>query len=941
MPTLLEKIEASAAERLVLPANRMPSQELARYKTFLKVETHRVKMLHHAGASGLEVCHARSAILDLLLRHIVEGVLANSPELAQKPLNFTGSPADQAKQRARSPVPIFTLVATGGYGRAELNPCSDIDIMFLHESELALHPKANPALSALVDGLLYTLWDLGFKVGHSVRTVEDCVKVASKDIQSKTSLLETRRIMGDEKLFDRFHRTLLAKCVLGQESEYINARVQDQAARRAKFGNSPFMQEPNIKNGCGGLRDYQNLIWMTYFKYRTSSLEELQQKEMISESERKQLEAAYDFLLRARTELHYHADRAADALNKAAQAPVAYELGYKERSPSKRVEEFMRDYYTHARNIDLITRTVEQRLALLPKTGFIPSFGAIFRSQAERMRRHVVDGFKCVDGEIHFLSRNIFRDNPRRIMRVFLHAQQRGLKLNADLAQLIRSQLSLVNNEFLRDPHVRETFLEILDQRGNVAPVLRAMHEVGVLGKFIPEFGKLTCLVQHEFYHQYTADEHTLVCIEKLDQVWNAKTPPFSSYAELFPQVEHPHVLYLALLLHDAGKALDTGKHEEASAKLAEKAAARLGLDGAKTHTLRLLIENHLTMVQISQRRDLDDPTVIRNFARQIQTVENLVMLTLHTFADSMGTSDQLWNGFKDAAMWQLYRKTRDALSGAPEFLIAEARQRDLLSEEVERLAPDTFDTDEIAAHFNNLPTRYFQINDAKEILRDITHVHRFLHVQMADDESNALAPVIAWHNEPDRGYSTVTVTSWDREGLFSKITGCLTAAGLNIFHAEILTRNDGIILDSFSVNDARTGLLPNKDGRDRFESIMHKVLVGTHVDLPGIIAKMKVGPQTYKSLEGERIPTSVTFDNELSETRTIIDIEAEDRIGLLYDISRALNDLNLDVSIAKILTEKGAASDTFYVTEWDKTKITHPDRLRHIEHRLRSAIGR
>lgn len=940
MSTLLEKIEASAAERLVLPPGRMPAQELARYKTFLKVETQRVKALHREGASGRETCLARATIMDLLLTHIVQGVLANHPELATKPLDFTNA-AEQAKARARTPIPTFCLVATGGYGRAELNPHSDIDIMFLHDTEIALHAKSSPGLSALVDGLLYTLWDLGFKVGHSVRTVEDCVKVASKDIQSKTSLIETRRIMGDQALFDRFRRTLLAKCIIGQESEYIAARVQDQAARRAKFGNSPLMQEPNIKNGCGGLRDYQNLIWMTYFKYRTRSLKELEDKEMISEEEREQLEAAYDYLLRARTELHYHSDRAADALNKAAQAPVANELGYKDRSPSKRVEAFMRDYYTHARNIDLITRTVEQRLALLPKTGLIPSFGAIFKSQAERMRRQVVDGFKCVDGEIHYLSRNVFRDNPRRMMRVFLHAQQRGLKLNADLAQLLKNQLSLVDKEFLSDEHVRNTFLEILDQRGNVAPALRAMHEVGLLGKFLPEFGKLTCLVQHEFYHQYTADEHTLVCLEKLDQVWDSKTPPFSAYAEIFPQVEHPHVLYLALLLHDSGKALDTGKHEDASADLAEKAAKRLGLDGAKTHTLRLLIENHLTMVQISQRRDLDDSTVIRNFARQIQTTENLVMLTLHTFADSLGTSDQLWNGFKDSALWQLYRKTHDALSGAPEFLIAEARQRDLLTEEVQRMAPATFEPEEIAGHFNNVPPRYFQINDAKEILRDITHVHRFLHVQMREDESNALEPVIAWHNEPDRGYSTVTVTTWDREGLFSKIAGCLTAAGLNIFHAEIITRNDGIILDSFSVNDARTGVLPNKDARDKFESLLNKVLTGTHVDLQGMIAKTKPSSQTYKSLEGEHIATMIRFDNELSETRTIIDIETEDRLGLLYDISCALNHLNLDISIAKISTEKGAAWDTFYVTEWDKTKITDEARLNHIEWRLRQAIGR
>ena len=328
-------------------------------------------------------------------------------------------------------------------------------------------------------------------------------------------------------------------------------------------------------------------------------------------------------------------------------------------------------------------------------------------------------------------------------MRVFLHAQQRGLKLHPDLAQLIRQNLRLVDNAFLRDAHVRETFLEILDQRGNVAPALRRMHEVGLLGKFLPEFGRLTCLVQHEFYHQYTADEHTLVCLEKLDQVWEAKTPPFAEYAQIFREVEPPFLLYLALLLHDSGKAFRAGHHAAIGARQALRVARRLGLDGAKTHTLSLLIENHLAMAQISQRRDLDDPAVIRNFARQIQTAENLAMLTLHTFADSMATSDQLWNGFKDTGLWRLYRKTLELLSGTTEFRVAEERQRELLAEEVQRLAPPTFDPAEVQAHFQNLPPRYCQVNDAREILRDVAQVHRFIHLQLASEDENALAPII------------------------------------------------------------------------------------------------------------------------------------------------------------------------------------------------------
>jgi [protein-PII] uridylyltransferase len=525
------------------------------------------------------------------------------------------------------------------------------------------------------------------------------------------------------------------------------------------------------------------------------------------------------------------------------------------------------------------------------------------------------------------------------MMRVFLHAQQRGLTLHPDLAQLIRNQLPLVNNAFLRDTHVRETFLEILDQRGNVAPILRTMHETGFLGKFLPEFGRLTCLVQHDFYHQYTADEHTLVCIEKLDQIWNAQTPPSNAYGEMFRSLETPYILYLALLLHDAGKAYRTGHHEQIGGDVALSVSRRLGLDGAKTHTLRLVIESHLAMAQISQRRDLDDPTVISNFAHQIQSVDNLVILTLHTFADSMGTSDKLWNGFKDSALWRLYHKTRHILTGGTDFLIAEARQRELLIEEVQRMAPHTFDPDEIQAHFNNVPPRYCQINEPREILRDVAQVHRFIQLQLSMNEDNALTPVVSWRNEPDRGYTVVTICTWDRERLFSKITGCLTASGLNILSAEILTRFDGILLDTFCVTDARTGLLANRDEREKFEELVQKILTGGSLDISALIARVKTAPVLYKSIDGERIPTVITLDNATSDLRTIIDIQTEDRLGLLYDISLALSALNVNVYLAKISTEKGAAIDSFYVTDHLGAKILVREEEKLVEQTLYQAV--
>ncbi len=921
MPTLLQKIDASAATRLTLPPNRQPSEELGRYKNFLKVETHRLKILHRAGADGAEICKARASILDILIRYLLQDIKKNSPQIAQTKL---------------SP---FALVAIGGYGRAELNPHSDIDIMFLHDGDMVARGKASASLTALTEGLLYTLWDIGLKVGHSARSIEDCVKVANSDMQSKTSLIEARLIQGDEALFRKFQKAVLAKCVAGHEDEYIQARLQDQAARRAKFGNSAFMQEPNIKNGCGGLRDYQNLIWMTYFKYRTHSLEELKQKEMINENERKQLAAAYGFLLRVRNELHYEVNRPVDIISKSVQPTIAHSLGYLDRSPSKRLEQFMGDLYRHLRNIDLITRTVEQRLALVPQPKRLPSFRQILQHQREKGRQQLADGFKFLDGQILPASSHVFRDQPRRLMRVFLHAQQRGLRLHPDLASMIRQQLSLVNNDFLRDPHVRETFLEILDQRGNVAPVLRAMHEVGFLGKFLPEFGRLTCLVQHEFYHQYTADEHTLVCIEKLDQVWNASQPPFSTYVELFQSVERTFVLYLALLLHDSGKAARTGKHETLGSQLALRVSKRLGLEPATSSSLSILIQNHLVMAQTSQRRDLDDPAVIRTFAHQIQNVENLTMLTLHTFADSMGTSDKLWNGFKDTLLLTLYHKTRDILAGGTDFIRAEARQRQSLAAEVERLMPASFSDEELGAHFSNLPSRYFQINNAREIVADLALVHRFMHSQVGEAES-ALEPVIAWHNEPDRGYTIINLCTWDRSGLFSKIAGCLTAAGLNILAAEIMTRNDGIILDTFFVRDAKTGLLANRDERERFETLLNKLLTGDDLDLSGMIARQTSHSSQYKSVQGERIPTVIYFDNQTSDTRTVIDVETEDHVGLLYMISQTLNDLELEVFLAKIGTEKGAAIDSFYVAERDGSKLLTPERQKSVERKLRAAIN-
>ena len=923
MPTVLDKIEADANSRLPLPEGRRPGDELPRYRDYVETQAGRLRRLHQQGGSGREVCQGRAVVVDHLLRHLLVGTMRDVP-----------SPAHGVAR--------FALVAVGGYGRAELSPHSDIDLLFLHNAERALitRGKTHPYLSGLIDGMLYTLWDIKLKVGHAVRSVEDCVRMANSDMLSKTSLLEARFIAGDQELYDRLRAVFLARCVRGFEDEYIAARIEDQEVRRAKYGGSACMQEPHVKNGCGGLRDYQNLLWMAFFKYRTRTLEELERRELVSPIERGQLDAAYDYLLRVRNAMHFETNRASDVLVRNLQPGIAPQLGYGDRSPVKRIEGFMQEVYTHLRNVDLITRTLEQRLALLPHAERrLPSFRELIRRGRRRVRYQVIDGFRCGDGEIQAVSHEVFRGDPTRLMRVFLYAQQRGLRMHPDLAQSVRNQLERVDPGFQRNEHVGQTFLEILNQRGNVAPVLRMMHDVGFLGRYLPEFGRLTCLVQHEFYHQYTADEHTLACIDHLDRIWEAEQPPHANYSGIFQSIERPYVLYLALLLHDAGKAERSGQHSEVGAEVAVGVAARLGLDGAVTHTLSLIIRHHLLMASISQRRDLDDPTVIRQFAGQIESVENLKLLTLHTLADSLGTSDKLWNGFKDALLVQLYGAAFEVFSGAAIFLQAAEKEREVLMDAVRRLLPSDIEEDEVEAHASKLPARYYQVRTAEEIATDLGLVHEFMKRQIGEAD-RALVPVVDWHNEPDRGYTVVRICTWDRSGLFSKISGAMTASGLNIFSAQIFTRDDGIILDVFYITDARTGMPAGAEARERFERVLAGVLEG-NIDLEQLVDRQQNPSPLYPFPEADRIPPAIRLDNESSEDFTVLDLEIEDHIGLLHAVARALTELELDIALAKIHTEKGAAVDSFYICERREGKLVCPERQRQVIDHLRGAIRR
>ncbi len=917
MASLLEKAEASAAKLLRIKSKPGNTVELPKYRNFLKVESQRLKFEHRGGGSGLAVARARAKVLDLAVESLYREIRLCQPQ-----------PENDRSELA--------IVAYGGYGRGELNPCSDLDVMILHNQKDLSRSKKHAWLIEFCHTFFLSLTDIKLKILPVTRSIQDCVKIANEDVQSKTALIETRLIEGNQELFDKMTSTLLTRCVHRQEKAYITERLNDQQTRRSKFGDSPYMQEPNIKNGCGGLRDYQNLLWMAFFKQRCRAIEDLLEHKIIDQSEYRQLTSAYDYLLRVRNEMHYLTNRPEETLRRNLQPRVARHLGFTQSSPSKRIEAFMPEVYTHMRNIYLLSRTLEQRMALFPTAPGIKTLSRLLPGK----KTPGTDGFEFADGQIALANSRALKEQPRRLMRAFLHAQKRGLTLHPELAYAIRSHLPLADRAFLLDENVKETFLEILNQRGNVARTLRAMHEVGLLGKYIPEFGKLTGKVQHEFYHVYTADEHTIVCIEHLDRIWDAKKPPYAQYTEIFERLENPYLLYLALILHDTGKAKTNKKskgHSSDGAKIAMRVGKRLGLGRKERQTLRFLVEEHLTMATLSQRRDLDDPDVIESFAQLAQSSANVDLLTLHTFADSLGTSRDMWNGFKDGLLRSLHHQSYKRLSTDTTFRVADHKIRNDLRKYVESHSPRTIHADEIDALFEHLPDRYFRTTRAEDVQADLERVHRFMSRQTRLSE-HSLDPIVSWHQDRNRGFSVVQMATWDYPRVFAKLCGALAATGINILSARIFSRTDGIILDDFSVMDAVSGSFVGKERRQKFHDNVTNILMN-EVDLDKLVAKAPKAAPLYQSLEDEQLPTQIEFDNKTSERRTIIDVETEDRVGLLYVIAITLAELDLDLSVAKISTERGAAIDSFYVKDAEGNKIVDENHQNWIAEKLYAAI--
>jgi [protein-PII] uridylyltransferase len=913
----LEKVLAHAERELASVRTRQPAETLALYKKFLKIEEHRLRLSHQSGGGGREICALRVELIDVLLRHI-----------------FAAASNFARQEKGASPTPL-TVVALGGYGRRELNPFSDVDVMFLHDKNGS---GISPYAAQVIEQTLYLLWDIGFKVGHSTRSIPEAISLANTDMLTKTAMLESRQLSGDPQLERLFRKRFRANCVKGREKEYVELRMRDQAERHAKFGDSVYMQEPNLKSGCGGLRDYQNLLWMTFFKEGALTTTHLVGKDWLSEADRRRIEAAYDFLLRLRTDLHYATGRATDTLHFNVQDHIAQRLGYPQKRGTLRNEALMKDYYEHTRNIFRVTERITEQFASGQSSASTRKLFSFL--PRPKTREEQVDQFRVRQGQLYAQRPDIFARTPEAMMRVFLLAQERRLDLSPDLADLFTRNLGLVTRAFRNGKGPRETFRAILSRKGEVGRILRMMHRVDFLGRYVPEFGQLTCLVQHEFFHRYTADEHTLVCIDKLDQIVHTEETKFRMYRELFEKLDDPLVLYLALLLHDTGRAVGARPHSEASALFAQGAAIRLQLSAAQRRSLILLVDHHLTLSNMAQQRNLDDPETAVEFARIVKDQKNLNALMLLTLADGQGTSADAWSDWKETLVWQLHRATSQYLSDQEAFYEQTKIERERLQASVTESLGENY-AEEVEAHFEFMPDNYFRAFNVKEIVAHLKLFRRFLENLYWRDEP-PLAPATAWQAFAQQGHSIVSFCAWDGQELLAKIAGSFAVVPINILSADIYTRGDNVVLDIFRVCDTKFRAVTDKRDHALVESTLRQAVASAEFDFAPLLDRARreiVKGATRGEMD---FPTRVTVENKAHPIYTLIQIQTPDRLGLLYELLSAFGQERVSIALSRISTEKGAAIDTFYVADrTTRGKIAEPSRIAALQERLhRAALG-
>ncbi|MFZ0889393.1 MAG: [protein-PII] uridylyltransferase, partial [Candidatus Binataceae bacterium] len=846
---------------------------------------------HLKGMSGTELVREFTVALDHLIRAL-----------------FRYAEDEHARRMPRLNQRL-AIVARGGYGRGELNPQSDIDLLFLHDW------KVGPYVEIVAEVMLNGLWDAGLTVGQATRNVRECIRMAANDLKEKTAIIDARFLAGDEKLWSELEQALPAEVLNRNQDKFFKAKLEESRKRHAHYGDSVYLLEPQIKEGQGGLRDLHTALWLAKVKYKTRSLEELVQRAIITEAELAEVVRARDFLWRVRNSLHFIGGHHSDRLTFEFQERIGPMLGFDGSDRLAASAALMSTYYQQA---SIILRFAEGLIARVTEGS---GGGGFLRRIAPRQIR---PGVMIQQHLLTIGDPELFKRDPLNLLKIFADCQAHGIGLSGRAYQLVRDNLSQIDDDFRRDPRTGAELMNILGAKARVAETLEEMHRAGVLGAIIPEFGNLYARVLHDLYHIYTVDRHSLVAVRELERLrtgeFKVANPLLTEVAREFDALA---LVFLALVLHDIGKGHGHDHHER-GARLAAEVCRRLGLDAESAELVVFLVHHHLLMSQVAQKGDIDDPQIVVDFVREVGSIDRLKALYLLTFADMRAVAPNVYNNWRDMLLSDLYMRALKQLEQGDREAVDPARRLALLKSELrQELAKAGAPIDAVAQFLELMPDRYFLITPESDFA---------MHFELMRALGDRLT-VCRHRHFPEREFTEFIVVTRDQPGLFSKIAGVLTADYLNILSARITTRADGIIMDVFRVSHGTGGTALEEERWQRVQRNLERVMSGEQ-DIEQLVTEAHV-TQTAGRRFIRRVPTEVTVDNRTSEQFTVVDVFTQDRVGLLFAITHTLFKLGLLIHLARISTNADQALDVFYVSDRNGNKLTDLEPMRELRDTL------
>ncbi len=846
------------------------------------------------GISAIDVTRGNAYLVDQLVRTIHEFALTRV-YLAANPT--TGEQ--------------MALVATGGYGRSELAPYSDIDIMFLLPYKLTAHSEQ------VVEFTLYMLWDLGLKVGHATRSTDEALRMARDDMTIRTSLLEARWLWGNVDLFTEFKSRFNAEIVATTGPEFVEGKLAERDARHERMGDTRYVLEPNIKEGKGGLRDLQTLLWIAKYLYQVEDIKGLIAAGVLTKEDVKQFTKAAKFLWTVRCHLHYHANRPEERLLFGIQEELGIGMGYRDRAGTRGVERFMKHYFLNAKKIGDLTRTLCAVLEDQHKKKRMPTWMPSFR-----LRKKSIEGFSLESGRLNVSSDAEFSKSPVKLIQLFRLAQKNRLDVHPKALRLVGQNLRRIDAKLRKDRHANDLFIDILTGEEPDMALMR-LNEAGVFGRFVPDFGRVVAQMQYDMYHVYTVDEHTIRAIGIVNGIETMRLEADHPVAcSVIGEVQSRRALYLSVLLHDIAKGRG-GDHSVLGAKVANKLCPRFGLTEWETETVAWLVRYHLIMSNTAFKRDIEDPKTVSDFVEIVQSPERLRLLLILTVADIRAVGPSVWNEWKAGLLRELYWRAQEVMSGGSN--LARRTERVALAKRQLSEQLTHWDPAEIGHHLDRGQDRYWLL------LGTDAHVRHAELIKSTAAADNGFAITI--RAEPERDVSEITVYAPDHPGLFAAIAGVMALSGASIVDAKIQTMNDGMALDTFWVQNIKGKAFG--DGQDfvRFRARVEDAIKGK------INPKRELAKARKSALPGRarafKVPPRVLIDNKASQNHTVIEINGKNRQGLLFDLTACLTDCGLQISSAHISTYGERVVDVFYVKDVFGLKVVNDPKIKSTRGRL------